>query len=278
MGNVCGCVRAEKEEQFLDPAKTPLRPEKCSAGRRKYFRRDPTKESGTDPQSGGAKHEQEKRSAPRLPGAGVAPWPRALLREGHACPSLALEEGVRQGCGGSSLALEEGVQQGCGGSSFTLEEGVQHRKVSSQSHLGGPSPAQGCETEVQVNELEEGISEDSTPRCAKGMEPLDDANAGEITFQRNRDGSAFQTAASLPRMHGGPERSLEKCEFLEDPAKNDSSVQEKQDTERFCPHATEHFQLEEKSCRSLCTNVFLSSKDADGKEVSAAWSPSLTCK
>lgn len=141
MGNVCGCVRAEKEEQFLDPAKTPLRPEKCSAGRRKYFRRDPTKESGTDPQSGGAKHEQEKRSAPRLPGAGVAPWPRALLREGHACPSLALEEGVRQGCGGSSFTPEEGVQQGCVSPSLALEEGL-------QLHSGGRGPAQEGEQPV----------------------------------------------------------------------------------------------------------------------------------
>ena len=32
MGNVCGCVRAEKEEQCLDPAKTPLRLEKEGLG------------------------------------------------------------------------------------------------------------------------------------------------------------------------------------------------------------------------------------------------------
>ncbi|KAF4795948.1 hypothetical protein TURU_089041 [Turdus rufiventris] len=44
MGNVCGCVRAEKEEQCLDPAKAPLSPDKHSPGR-KYFRRKRRKKS-----------------------------------------------------------------------------------------------------------------------------------------------------------------------------------------------------------------------------------------
>ncbi|XP_074919572.1 uncharacterized protein LOC142046516 [Chelonoidis abingdonii] len=44
MGNVCGCVRAEKEEQSLDPAKAPLSPAKHSPGR-KYFRRKTRKKS-----------------------------------------------------------------------------------------------------------------------------------------------------------------------------------------------------------------------------------------
>ncbi|XP_061479004.1 dystonin isoform X21 [Rhineura floridana] len=38
MGNVCGCVRADKEEQCLDPARAPLSPAKHFPGR-KYFRR-----------------------------------------------------------------------------------------------------------------------------------------------------------------------------------------------------------------------------------------------
>ncbi|XP_068867502.1 dystonin isoform X2 [Aphelocoma coerulescens] len=50
MGNVCGCVRAEKEEQCVDPAKAPLSPDKHSPGR-KYFRRKRRKkptEEGSD--------------------------------------------------------------------------------------------------------------------------------------------------------------------------------------------------------------------------------------
>lgn len=38
MGNVCGCVRAQKEEYYIDPAKAPFSPGKNSSGRR-FFRR-----------------------------------------------------------------------------------------------------------------------------------------------------------------------------------------------------------------------------------------------
>lgn len=49
MGNVCGCVRAEKEEYYFDPAKAPFTPAKNSSGR-KFFRRrksDKRKEAET---------------------------------------------------------------------------------------------------------------------------------------------------------------------------------------------------------------------------------------
>lgn len=60
MGNVCGCVRAAKEEQCLDPAKAPLSPAKHSPGR-KYFRRKRRKKS-TDkgPESVQVKENEEK--------------------------------------------------------------------------------------------------------------------------------------------------------------------------------------------------------------------------
>lgn len=38
MGNICGCIRADKEEQCLDPSKAPLSPVIQSSGR-KFFRR-----------------------------------------------------------------------------------------------------------------------------------------------------------------------------------------------------------------------------------------------
>ncbi|KAM5163309.1 dystonin isoform 1-T1 [Mantella aurantiaca] len=38
MGNVCGCVRAEKEEYYIDPTKAPFSPGKNSSGRR-FFKR-----------------------------------------------------------------------------------------------------------------------------------------------------------------------------------------------------------------------------------------------
>ncbi|KAM6280739.1 dystonin isoform 2-T2 [Porphyrio hochstetteri] len=60
MGNVCGCVRAEKEEQCLDPAKAPLSPAKHSPGR-KYFRRKTRKKSTEErPDSAQVKGNEEK--------------------------------------------------------------------------------------------------------------------------------------------------------------------------------------------------------------------------
>lgn len=47
MGNVCGCVRADKEDQCLDPAKAPLSPAKHSPGR-KYFRKKSRKKQNED--------------------------------------------------------------------------------------------------------------------------------------------------------------------------------------------------------------------------------------
>nr|XP_014346487.1 PREDICTED: uncharacterized protein LOC106704297 [Latimeria chalumnae] len=46
MGNVCGCVRGQKEECSIDPAKAPLSHEKHSRGR-KYFQRKKRKKSTT---------------------------------------------------------------------------------------------------------------------------------------------------------------------------------------------------------------------------------------
>lgn len=250
MGNVCGCVRAEKEEQYLDPAKTPLSLEKYSAGRRKYFRREPTKKTVGDTKSGEPNHENEgKRSSILVSREQAAPWSKGLVQEGCTSPSL------------------------------TLEAGVQHETVSSRCHPGSPSPPQHQKTEVKVSELEERISEkDSTPYCAKRKDHFDDVNPREITFQRRTDSFSFQKAASLNSIHCGTERVLEKSGFSEDPSKNDCGVQEKQNMERSCPHATHHFQFGKKRCASLCDNVSFPSKDTSGKEVSAAQSLSLTCK
>ncbi|XP_039384225.1 dystonin isoform X1 [Mauremys reevesii] len=61
MGNVCGCVRAEKEEQRLDPAKAPLSPAKHSPGR-KYFRRKTRKKSTEE----GIESEQIKNNEEKI--------------------------------------------------------------------------------------------------------------------------------------------------------------------------------------------------------------------
>lgn len=267
MGNVCGCVRAEKEEQYLDPAKTPLRPEKYSP-RRKYFRRKPIKKIIDDTESVEPNNENEgwKRSSSiQLSTEQPALLSRGLIREKSVTPNLTGEDGIQQ------EKTEVVVDR--------VKQKLLPSAAGSWSYHVNVSLAEDSETGVRVGELDERITEkDNSPYCAKRKKHLDDVNTREITFQRKTDVFSFRKAASLSSIHCGTERSLEKSSFSEDPSKNYSSGQEKQNTERFCPQAVHHFQFEKKRCHSLCTNVFSTSKATNGNEVSETWSLSLRCK
>lgn len=266
MGNVCGCVRAEKEEQYLDPAKTPWSPEKYSPGR-KYFRRKPIKKiaDGAEPVEPKNEHEGKKRSSSQPSREQPALLRRGLVRGESVTPDLTLEDGIQQG---RTEVVADAVKQK-----------LLPAAASPGSHPGNVSPAQGSETEVRVSGLDERISEkDSAPCCAKRKKDLEDVNTREITFQSKTDLFSFPKAASLSSIHRGTERSLEKSEFSADPSQNYSSGQEKQNTERFCPQAIHRFQFEKQRCHSLCTNVPSASKDRNENEVSEPWSQSLRCK
>lgn len=264
MGNICGCVRAEKEEQYLDPAKTPFSPEKYSPGR-KYFRRKPIKKIVDDTDSAEPNSENEGKKRSTLLSKGQpALLSRGLAREESVTPNLTLEGGSQQ------EKTEVGVDD------------VKQKLLPSAAGGSSPhvniSPAPDSETEVKVSALDARISEkDSTPYCAK-RKHLDDVNTREITFQRKSDAFSLRKAASLSSIHYGAERSLGKSGFSEDPSTSYSSVQEKQNAERFHPCAIHHFHFEKKRCHSLCTNVSSTSKDTDGNEVSETWRLSLRCK
>nr|XP_037843109.1 dystonin isoform X14 [Chlorocebus sabaeus] len=256
MGNVCGCVRAEKEEQYVDPAKTPLNPEKYSPGR-KYFRRKPIKKTGGDKESVKANNENEdkKKSSSQPSKEQPVPLSRGLVQQESVTLHSALGDGIQQK---KTEVVADSVKQK-----------LLPSAVSSWSNHVNTSPAEDSETEVKVSELDERISEkDSTPYCAKRKKHLDDVNTSEITFQEKTDVFSFRKAASLSSVPSSIERSLEKSGFAEDPSKSYSSVQEKQNTERFCPHATQHFQFKKKRCHSLYTSVSSVSKDTDGNEIS----------
>ncbi|XP_010386240.2 dystonin isoform X12 [Rhinopithecus roxellana] len=256
MGNVCGCVRAEKEEQYVDPAKTPLNPEKYSPGR-KYFRRKPIKKTGGDKESVEANNENEdkKKSSSQPSKEQPAPLSRGLVQQESVTLHSALGDGIQQK---KTEVVADSVKQK-----------LLRSAVSSWSDHVNTSPAEDSETEVKVSELDERISEkDSTPYCAKRKKHLDDVNTSEITFQEKTDVFSFRKAASLSSVPLSIERSLKKSGFAEDPSKSYSSIQEKQNTERFCPHATQHFQFKKKRCCSLYTSVSSVSKDTDGNEIS----------
>lgn len=255
MGNVCGCVRAEKEEQYLDPAKTPLSPEKYSPGR-KYFRRKPIKKIVGDTESAEPNNENEgkKRNNIQLSEEQPALSSRGLVREESVTPNLTLGDGIQQG---KTEVVVDRVKQK-----------LLPSAASSWSYHVSVSPAKDSEQRVKGSELDERITEkDSSPYCAERKKHSDDVNTREITFQRKTEVFSFRKAASLSSIHCGTERPLEKSGFSEDPLENHSSGQEKQTTERFCPHAAHYFQIEKKRCHSLCTNVCSTSKDTDENEV-----------
>lgn len=265
MGNVCGCVRAEKEDKYLDPAKTPLSPEKYSPGRN-YFRRKPIKNTVGDTEPVEPNYEDEsKTSSIQLSEAQPALLSRGLVREESVTPDLTLENGTIQ-------QERTEVVVDC------VKQRLLPTAASRCSYRGNLAPANDSEAEVKVSELDGRIStEDSTPYCAKRKKRLDDANAREITFQRKTDVFSLQKAASVSSVYYGTERSLEKSGFSEDPSKNYGSVQEKQKTERFCPYAIQHFHFEKKRCHSLCANMSSTSKDTDRNKVSEVWSLSGRC-
>lgn len=255
MGNVCGCVRAEKEEQYLDLAKTPLSPKKHSPGR-KYFRRKPIKTTVGDTKSAEPDEENEgkKKSGIQLSKEQPALFLRGLVREESATLDPTLGGGIPQ----KTQVVVDDVKQKLVPSA-----------ASSLSHHVDTSPANNSDTEVKVSDLEERISEkDSTPHCAEKKEHLDDVSKREITFQRKTSVFTLRKAGSLSSIHCGTERLFGKSGFSEDPSKNYSSVQGKQNTERFCPHEICHFHFEKKRCHSFCTTVSSASKDTVGNEVS----------
>ncbi|XP_059034287.1 dystonin isoform X8 [Mustela lutreola] len=257
MGNVCGCVRAEKEEQYLDPAKTPLSPEKYSP-RRKYFRRKPIKTiiGDRDSVEPNKQNEGKKKSGVQLSEEQPALLPRGLVREDAVVLDPTLDAGIPHLQGKTQVVVD------------SVKQKLVPSTASSLSHYGDTS-ANDRDREVKVSDLEERIPEtDSTPCCVKRKEHLDDASRREITFQRKTDVLMLPKAASLSSIHYGTERSFEKSGFSEDPSKNNSSVQGKQNTERFCPCEIYHFHFEKKRCHSLCTIVSSASKDTDGNEIS----------
>ncbi|VFV23005.1 bullous pemphigoid antigen 1-like [Lynx pardinus] len=256
MGNVCRCVRAEKEEQYLDPAKTPLSPEKYSP-RRKYFRRKPVKTTvgDTDSVKPSQDNEDKRESSVQLSREQPAFSLRGLVREGSAAPNLTPESGIRQE--GTAVVVDD------------MKQKLVPSTVSIRSYHVDTSPADDSETEVKVSDLDERIPEkNSTPYCAKRKEHLDAVNRREITFQRKTEVFSLRKAASLSSIHYGTERSSEKSGLSEDLSKNYSSVQEKHNTERFCPREINNFHFGKKRCHSLCTIVFSASRGTDGNEIS----------
>lgn len=256
MGNVCGCVRAEKEEPYFDPAKSPLSPEKYSPGR-KYFRRKPCQKvvDDTEPVRQGSEREG-KKGVSQPAGGQPAVSSRELPWEDPAA-SPTKEDAVQLG---KRAATEHGDQKPLPSS----VDGYPHRVTVSS--------AQGRYSEVQVSIPDKIISEeDSPPYCPETERHLDDVNSKHSTFLRKDNVSLSQTAASSSPILCVTEKSLKNSALMGNLSRSCHSVLEQDSDERGHPFGVHRLQLTKRRCHSLSSGVSSVSKDAprdDGCQIS----------
>lgn len=250
MGNVCGCVRAEKEEQYFDPAKSPLSPEKYSPGR-KYFRRKPRQKVEGDTESVRQSREREgKKGVGQLAGGQPAVSSGELVWEDPA----------------ASPTPEDAVQLG----KTATDHGEQKPLPSvgnSCPYLVAVSSAQGRYSQVQVSIPDKTISEkDSPPYCPERERHLDEINTEHRTFLRRNDVSLSQKTSSSSPILCATEKSLEKTVLVGNLSKSCSSVLEQDSAGRGRPLTAHPLQLTKRRYHSLHATVSSVSKDAPGDD------------
>ncbi|KAF7247098.1 Dystonin, partial [Varanus komodoensis] len=185
MGNVCGCVRADKEEQFLDPAKAPLSPAKQSPGR-KYFRRKSRKKQSEeekkpediDENEGNIqiKTEHSKKSATHL-------------KEKELCESVIQKAAVDR----SDLLVRTKVTGD-----------LVKTKLLNDIHCDSYTGNGACTYSRRASKAEEGerwLPKETergpkTERPAQEKEYSNDGILGELIFQKNRKFLHFKTESN----------------------------------------------------------------------------------
>lgn len=255
MGNVCGCVRAEKEEPYFDPAKSPLSPEKYSPGR-KYFRRKPCQKVVDDTEPVWQSSEREGKKGVSQPACGQPAVSSGELPQEDPAASPTKEDAVQLG---KRAVAEHGDQKPLPSS----VDGCTHRVTVSS--------AQGRYSEVQVSIPDKIISEDSPPCCPETERHLDDVNSKHRTFLRKDDVSFSQTAASSSPNLCVTEKSLKNSALVGNLSKSCNSVPEQDSDERGHPFGVHRLQLTKRRYHSLSSGVSSVSKDAprdDGCQVS----------
>lgn len=251
MGNVCGCVRAEKEEQYFDPAKSPLSPEKYSPGR-KYFRRKPCQKVVGDTEPVHQSREREGKKGVGQPAGGQ--------------PAVSSRERVWEDPA-TSPTREDGVQLGKTAAADHDEQKPLPSSVDSCPHRVTLSSAQGRYSEVQVSIPDKTIpEEDSLPHCPETERHLDDVNRKHRTFLRKKDVSLYQKAASSSPTLCVTEKSPENNVLVGNLSKSCSSVREQDSAGRGHPLAAHRLQLTKRGYHSFSASVSSVSKDAPGDD------------
>ncbi|XP_029394930.1 dystonin isoform X7 [Mus pahari] len=250
MGNVCGCVRAEKEEPYFDPAKSPLSPEKYSPGR-KYFRRKPGQKVVDDTEPVGQSSERESKKGVSQPAWGQ--------------PAVSSGEPLREDPA-ASPTKEDAVQLGKRAATGHGDQKPLPSPVDGRPHRVTVNSAWGRYSEVRVSLPDKTISEDSSPYCPETERHLGDVNSKHRTFLRKDDVSLSQTAASSSPILCVTEKSLKNSTLVGNLSKSCNSVPEQDDDERGRPFGAHHHQLTKRRYHSLSAGVSCVSKDAPGDD------------
>uniref|UniRef100_A0A8U8CKF5 Dystonin n=1 Tax=Geospiza parvula TaxID=87175 RepID=A0A8U8CKF5_GEOPR len=200
MGNVCGCVRAEKEEQCLDPAKAPLSPDKHSPGR-KYFRRKRRKKStevGSD--SVHVKENEEKRQCEVEIAENIEIHPKGVGLADFLPGRVTVAVNIPK----AKVFLDEAKSDFLCGESF---------------HGNNQGLAKSDEIDTQLREQDKSNSE---KHCAWKRKCSQDDNRRELAFLKKSSGLCYRKGTTLDsalhilgRQHEEAELNVTPCRVIE---------------------------------------------------------------
>lgn len=214
MGNVCGCARAEKEEQCLDPAKAPLSPAKHSPGR-KYFRRKRRKKSTEEGPESVQVKENEEESQHEV----------GISESTEICPKsvrLADTSHCHFPSEGNALLVSTDLLPDLG----LLGETKSDSLCGAGFHGDNQRLTKSDEKEIWLKEQDES----SEKCCTWKRKYFEDGNSRELAFLEKSSGLCYGKAASLDsavhilgRQREETGLSITSCRIAEDVPENNKS-------------------------------------------------------
>lgn len=220
MGNVCGCVRAEKEEQCLDPAKAPLSPDKHSPGR-KYFRRKRRKKSteeGSD--SVHVKENEEKRQYEVEISENIEIHPKGV--------GLADSFPERVTVAGNALPVSTDLSADIAKAKVFSGEAKSDSLCGEIFHGDNQRLAKSGETDAWLMEEDKRSSE---KHCAWKRKYSEDDNRRELAFLKKSSDLCYRKGVTLDsaihilgRQHEETELNIPSCRIIENVSESSKSV------------------------------------------------------
>lgn len=253
MGNVCGCVRAEKEEQCLDPAKAPLSPAKHSPGR-KYFRRKRIKKSPDEGPDSVQVKENEERSQYEV----------GISENTENCPKgvgLADSFPCRVTVAGNALPVSTDLLADLVKAEVLVGETKNDSLCGDSFHGDNQRFTKSDETETWLKEQDKRSSE---KRWTWKRKYSEDNNRRELAFLKKSSGLCYGKAASLDsaihilgRQHEETGLNITSCRIVENVP--DSNKSEK--LHHFLSESKSDLLLEQKRVYSSDAVLFQLPKD-----------------